>query len=132
MKPIILDTHILLWWLTDHSDLPAKYKKTISDSIANGALVISSITLLEIGLLVQKNKINLTRSLQAFLGDLEKAAWLQIYPLDSAVVAESVGLGDRLHRDPADRIIIATARVHGLGLLTCDQRIIESKLVQIL
>ncbi|MGO4880996.1 MAG: PIN domain-containing protein [Bryobacteraceae bacterium] len=61
---------------------------------------------------------------------LESGSAFQIVPIDTEIASEIVAMGDTL-RDPADRTIVATARVHGLRLITSDQRIIHSKLVPV-
>jgi len=69
-------------------------------------------------------------SLTEILGALEPGSGFEIIPIDLAVVAEFAAIGDSL-RDPNDRVIVATARVHRLRLVTSDQRIIDSKLVSV-
>ncbi|HYL35317.1 MAG TPA: PIN domain-containing protein [Bryobacteraceae bacterium] len=61
--------------------------------------------------------------LESWLGDVESHPLLAIFPITSSIAAESVRLGADMHRDPADQIIVATARCHGLTVLTADERI---------
>ena len=65
------------------------------------------------------------------LSDLSSSPSFQVLPLDFEIAAEVAAMGDSL-RDPADRAIVATARVHRLRLITSDQRIIESGLVPVI
>jgi PIN domain nuclease of toxin-antitoxin system len=70
-------------------------------------------------------------SARELLAILASSDGLRIIPLDIEVAAEVAVLGDAL-RDPVDRTIVATARIHWLTLVTSDQRIIESKLVPVI
>lgn len=91
-------------------------------------MAISAITLLEIVMLSGAGLVRIQLSLDEVFEQLDTNPSIQIVPLSIEVAKESSFLGPIL-RDPADRIIVATARVHGLRLLTSDQRIIESTVV---
>jgi len=91
-------------------------------------MAISTITLLEIAMLSGAGLLRIQLSLDQVFEQLDTNPSIHIAPLSIEVAKESSFLGSIL-RDPADRIIVATARVHGLRLLTSDQRIIESKTV---
>ena len=92
-------------------------------------MAISAITLLEIAVLASGEKRVLQAPLDELLRDLNSSPVFRILPLTCEVALDVASLG--VLRDPADRAIAATARVHRLRLLTSDQRIIESKLVQV-
>ncbi len=88
------------------------------------------MTLLEIAVLLSGGSTRIKSSVSDLFASFEDEASIQILPLSIRVAAEAgmlVGL-----RDPADRAIVATARVHGLRLLTSDQRIIEANLVPVI
>ena len=87
--------------------------------------------MLEIALLVSGGKLRLKGSLVDFFEDLEANPAFRILPLTGAIASEVASLDGGL-RDPADRVIVATARVHRLRLVTSDQQIIESKLVTVI
>jgi PIN domain nuclease of toxin-antitoxin system len=89
---------------------------------------VSAFSLVEIVLLCERGRIG--AGLDQLLHDLGTHPAFQILPLSTDVAREVAALGDAL-RDPADRVIVATARVHRLQLLTADQRIIASKLVAV-
>lgn len=74
-------------------------------------------------MLRQRGRIRTKRSLDYMLEQIESHSLLAILPLTCAIAAESVSLGDDFHRDPADQIIVATARCHDLTLITADDRI---------
>jgi PIN domain nuclease of toxin-antitoxin system len=88
------------------------------------------MTLLEIALLSGEGRKRLPVAIPEIFAALSSSARFQIVPIDIAVASEVAALGEML-RDPGDRAIVATARVHRLRLVTSDQRIIESKLVSV-
>lgn len=94
-------------------------------------LGVSAMTLLEIALLFGRERTRLSASASELLTLVESNPLCRIFPIDVEVAQEVAAMGDSL-RDPADRVIVATARVHRLRLVTSDQRIIESKLVPVI
>lgn len=91
-------------------------------------IALSAISLLEIAVLGSAGRLGLRVALEELFKDLQSPVF-QILPLTYEVAAEVASLGGL--RDPADRAIVATARVQRLRLVTSDQRIIESKLVPV-
>jgi len=122
---LILDTHILIWWLHDAADKLTKVQvAALSDADKhNRPMAVSAITLWEIAMLLERGRIAIAQSLPEFLRDIESHPLLTVLPLSAPIAVESVRLGDDFHRDPADQIIVATARCHGLSLITADERI---------
>jgi PIN domain nuclease of toxin-antitoxin system len=93
-------------------------------------LAVSAETLLEIAVLLADGSHRLKAGVEELFGDLESSPAIRILPLTIDVAIEVASLGSVL-RDPADRAIVATARVHRLRLVTSDQRIIDSRLVPV-
>ena len=93
---------------------------------------VAAITLWEIAKLVQLRRMEFDRPLGAILREIEGHPMLRIIRLDGDVARESTMLGDRLRGDPADQLIVATARVHGLRLVTADERIRRSGTVPVI
>jgi PIN domain nuclease of toxin-antitoxin system len=123
----LLDTHILIRWLIEHKRLSREQTRILDlAALRREQLAISAITLLEIVTLLEGRRVDAV--LRDIFEILETNTAFQILPIDIAVATEVARLGPSL-RDPADRAIVATARVHRLRLLTSDQRIIASKLV---
>ena len=128
----LLDTHVVIWWLTDDRKLSRGYAKLLERSERSGMAVgFSAISLWEIAKLVERGRIELTQSVDDSLEQLETSAFLSILPLTGRVAVESTRLGARFHSNPIDQVIVATARCHGLTLLTVDERIIESGVVAV-
>jgi PIN domain nuclease of toxin-antitoxin system len=91
-------------------------------------VAISAMTLIEIAILFGEGSTRSDADAADLLNELEASPTLHILPMTVPIAAEIAGMGAYL-RDLGDRAIVATARVHGLRLVTSDQRIIESNLV---
>lgn len=117
-------------WLTDPKKLSREQTRVLESAVRRSEpLTLSAISLLEIAVLGSAGKLGLKVALEELFEDLQTPVF-EIRPLTCEVAAEVVLLG--ILRDPADRAIVATARVGRLRLVTSDQRIIESKLVPVL
>jgi PIN domain nuclease of toxin-antitoxin system len=126
---ILLDTHVVLWLTTDPTKLSSRGKSAIEDARKNGdGLAISDITLLELATLASKGRIHLGISLESFLQEVE--ARFVVLPISGRACARAMGLPTAYPKDPADRIIGATALVEGLTLITADREILRSKVVR--
>lgn len=84
---------------------------------------VSAISLWELAKLAEKGRIQSALPLDLWLEQIVSHPSLIVLPLTAKIAAESVLLGDDFHKDPADQIIVATARCHGLRLMTADERI---------
>ena len=129
---MLLDTHILLWWLIDERRLTKAHRGLLEKAEADGALRLATISLWEIALLVARGRVMLPGPAAAFLEDLERDPRLSWCPLTAQIAADAAGLGPEFPRDPADRIIAATARCEGLTLVTADQAIRDSGAVAVI
>jgi PIN domain nuclease of toxin-antitoxin system len=125
---ILLDTHVVLWLTSDPARLSGKAKSAIEVARKNGdGLAICDITLLEITTLATKGRIHLGSSLESILQEVE--ARFAVLPILGRECARAMGLPANYPKDPTDRIIVATALVEGLSLITADRQIRRSKLV---
>jgi PIN domain nuclease of toxin-antitoxin system len=126
---ILLDTHVVLWLTTDPAKISRKARSAIEDARKNGdGLAISDITLLELATLASKGRIRLGISLESFLQEVE--ARFVVLPIGGRACARAMGLPAAYPKDPADRIIGATALVEGLSLVSADREIHRSKVVR--
>ena len=128
---LLLDTHVLIRWLLDARKLSPAQSRALESAVRRGEpLAFSAISLLEIALLASGEKPPLKLTLPEFFKDLNSNPAFRILPFTWEVALEVASLG-RL-RDPADRAITATAKVHRLRLVTSDLRIIDSGLIPVL
>ena len=125
----LLDTHVLLWWLATTARLSATQRAIIDSATADEPLWVSDITLWEIATLSSLGRIRLHLPLREWLEKATAPPLVQRVSITPAVAAEVAELPDSFHRDPADRIIVASAKVLGATLLTHDRQIIDSGLV---
>ena len=129
----LVDTHILVWARLSPSQLSPRQRKFLADIQAREArIAISAITLWEIAMMFTKKNLKTKAALPSLLSEIESSPWVQVLPLNAAVAAESVVIRPRLKTDPADWMIVATARVFRLPLLTADERIIDANLAIII
>jgi PIN domain nuclease of toxin-antitoxin system len=125
---ILLDTHVVVWLAFDKARLSSKAKLAIDDARRQGqGVAISDITLLELASLCTKGRIQLTISLESFLREIE--ARFVVLPISGKACARAVELPASFPKDPADRVIGATALVEGLSLVTADREIRKSRAV---
>jgi PIN domain nuclease of toxin-antitoxin system len=126
---ILVDTHIVVWLAFDQDQLSRKARVAIDNARRKGdGLAISDITLLELATLASKGRMRLDISLESFLQEVE--ARFVILPISGRACVRAIGLPAAYPKDPADRIIGATALVEGLSLLTADREIRRSKALQ--
>lgn len=128
----LLDTHILIWWLNDVSPLSPEQRGVIESASADSPLLVSDISLWEVAALYDLGRIRLTVPLREWLDKAVAPPLVRRQGISPAIAAELAALPDSFHRDPADRILVATARVFGATLLTHDRRIVEANLVETL
>ena len=126
---ILVDTHVVVWLAFDQDQISRKARAAIDNARRNGdGLAISDITLLELATLASKGRIQLDISLESFLREVE--ARFVVLPISGRACVRAIGLPAVYPKDPADRIIGATALVEGLPLLTADREIRRSKALQ--
>ncbi len=117
---LLLDTHTFVWLCMDRKLLPTRILQLMDDESAD--LFISSITATELGLLVNRGKVSIPCSCKKFLSENLSYFGIHEVPVDIEIALASTQLPE-IHRDPFDRIIIATAQAHGMTILTKDRTI---------
>jgi PIN domain nuclease of toxin-antitoxin system len=124
MSEILLDTHVLIWWRLDSNRLGRSRARRLQElESRQKPVAISAISLWEIAMLTARGRIEMAEPEDVWLEEIEKHPLIEVLPLTARIAAESVRLGADFHNDPADQIIVATARIHGLPLMTADERI---------
>jgi PIN domain nuclease of toxin-antitoxin system len=126
---ILVDTHVVLWLAFSDTQISKKAKAAIAEARKSAqGIAISDITLLELATLVSKGRIQLELSLESFLQEIESR--FVVLPINSRACARAITLPATYPKDPADRIIAATALVHGVRLITADLGIRRSRALQ--
>lgn len=122
---MILDTHVLLWLITDSTSLGEKARTMCDDALASDNLRVSAISWWEIEMLSRKSRIELTQNTASLRKELLNSGLVEM-TVDGEVGINAASL-ENFHGDPADRIITATAHIFGIALLTADQQILKWK-----
>lgn len=126
---ILLDTHIWVWWVTRHTDLPEPLRAAVESNVANG-LGLSVFSCWEVAKLVEHDKMQFTEPVDKWMEQALTYPGLNLLELTPQIAVASTQLPGQFHRDPADQIIVATARVYGIPLLTVDRQILAYPHVQ--
>ncbi len=125
---ILVDTHVVVWLAFDQNQISRKARAAIDEARDLGdGLAISGMTLLEVGTLASRGRIQLGITLESFLQEVE--ARFVVLPITGRACARAMSFPPTFPKDPADRIIGATALVEGLSLITADREIRRSRLV---
>ncbi|TMQ12088.1 MAG: type II toxin-antitoxin system VapC family toxin [Deltaproteobacteria bacterium] len=118
---VLLDTHVLLWWAVDPDKLSSAAAASLQAIEHRGAFA-SAISIWELGVKVQRGKLEIGISIQEFTRRIQKSGIIELLPVNTATWLRSLEL-DWDHRDPADRVIVATAILQDVPLITADTEI---------
>ena len=121
---ILLDTHVWWWALSETEQLSEKAIALISETRSDQR-AIASISILEFAMMVTRGRIKLKISPEGWLDYAINETGLNVIALNPNIALESCRLPGKFHNDPADRIIVATCRVHNIKLITKDKEIIR-------
>lgn len=121
---VLLDTHVLVWLVAGDTRLSLPARQRIEEAAQHNEAWISAITPWEIGMLVAKDRLALTQDAQEWMEQVLALPGLRLAPLEPAIAVASSRLPGDPHGDPADRIIVATARHHGATLVTADDKLL--------
>ncbi len=122
---LLLDTHVWLRYGNSSSPFRRAAIDAIDEGLESGAVYVSVISIWEIALLVRQNKLALHVSVERWVDDALAVSGLQLLPLSPQIAIESVNLPEPMHKDPADRILVASARVERLTLVTADKAVLK-------
>ncbi len=122
---ILLDTHVLVWLLEDSERIGEPVHAQIQHAADEDCLFVSAITPWEISMLVAKGRLRLGQDVAEWLGAALGLPGIRLEPLSPAIAVASTRLPWEVHPDPADRILLATARHLDATLITADQQILD-------
>ena len=122
---LLLDTHVWIWFMLANPELAISGRNVINRAAAAGQLRVAAISVWEAALLASRGRVALGRPLAQWITEAVSAPGLSIEPLLPQVAVEASSLPDAFHRDPADQLIVATARVTNATLMTRDRRILD-------
>jgi len=121
---IVLDTHIWVWWVHGDSSLPASVR-TLLDASEQTGIAVSAISCWEVAKLVERGRLTLPCPVFDWLQQARAYPGVRFIELSPRICVEPTQLPGEFHRDPADQIIVATARVLDAPLVTVDGKILQ-------
>ena len=122
---LLLDTCFVLWLSSDQPVARTAVEEVTSVRKNGGVIAVSVMTAWEIGMLVSKGRLPYIRSPLAWFEQFVKAGKVDVEGVGSELLIESSFLPGTIHNDPADRIIVATARAKDLTIITRDRAILS-------
>lgn len=120
---ILLDTHAWIWWLSDPSELSARALEIIDDEVEQGEILVSAMSCWELAVLERKGRIDLAITSENLVDRSAALPFLRYVPVSPEIAIRSNRLPGDFHEDPADRIIVATAMIERVPLVTKDRKI---------
>lgn len=126
---VVLDTHVWLWWLLGQPDLPATQRRSLDELAADDPPLLPAVCLWEAQMLHAKGRLVLDLPFHRWLPEAAQPSVVRVAPLTVDVVLALDSLPASFHGDPADRLIVATARALKLPLATHDRGIRRSRTV---
>ncbi|MGH8603916.1 MAG: type II toxin-antitoxin system VapC family toxin [Gammaproteobacteria bacterium] len=125
MNALLLDTHVWLWVAEGIAEkIPAEAMQHVDRAAREGGLYVSVISVWEIGMLAAKGRIRLSKPVRHWVNEALEAPGLRLLPLEPGIALDCNDLPGDFHPDPADRILVASARHLDAPLITHDRRVI--------
>ena len=127
---ILLDTHVVIWMVSDSSQLSRTAARELRKGERAGELAIASITLWELALLYQRGRLRSSGTIESSIRRIVEKSRVHVLEITPEIADLSRSFPDSYPKDPGDRLIGATARACGLTLITQDERILSSPLIR--
>ena len=128
---ILLDTHVWIWWLLGTGQLSPTQRNKLDELAQNKQLALSWVSIWEAEMLERKSKISLNIPLDEWISKASSSEFMNVIGVDTKLVLAQRELPESFHADPADRLIVTTAKLLSVPLATFDSKIIFSKTVKI-
>lgn len=127
----LLDTHAWIWWIEQDARLDANAIALLDALPPDRRPFLCDISLWEVATLVERGRLEFDVPLDDWLDAAAHPRSVQVLPVSPRIAAEVARLPETFHRDPADRLIVATSRAQRIPVLTHDERIRRSRLVSL-
>lgn len=121
---LVIDTHVWLWLESEPDRLGEPARTRIEQAARAGKLWVSVMSVWEIGMLVAKDRIRLSMPVDEWVRQASATPGMQMLGVIPEIALESTRLPDAPHGDPVDRLLMASARLHNLTLVTADEKIL--------
>lgn len=122
---LLLDTHIWVRYIIGDPALPGNIREAVEAARLRSEVWVSVISVWETALLVKRGKLTLPLGVESWVEGAFKLPGVHLLPFTPAIAIETVALPTPMHKDPADRILVASARIERLRLVTLDGEIID-------
>ena len=122
---LLLDTHTWLWLATGDDQLPVPIRRAIERYEAKGQLFVAAVSRLELATIWRRGRVILPLPLEEWLARALAEAGIGLVAISPRIAAETARLPEGFHGDPADRLIVATARIENLTLCTHDKEVLR-------
>ena len=122
---LLLDTHVWFWLMNGDEKLGRPFKDAVKRNIETESILISAISIWELGMLVEKKRIELEMDCLDWVEQALDSRGINLAPITPRIAIQSTRLPENIHGDPADKILIATAHEYNAVLVTHDQKILE-------
>ena len=126
---IVLDTHVLIWRALTPEKIPAKTRKLLDAAEDRGQLCLCEISLLEVAMLVQRGRLTTDLDARQFLDLVLTGYDYRLEGITPAIAATAMHFPETVNKDPADRVILATALYLGGRLATADANLRDAGIV---
>lgn len=123
--PVLLDTHAWIWLVLGEKKLIHKTVLFVEEALNKQSVYLSDISLWEVSMSAKKGRITLGQPTLSWIKNAIKLSGVHLVRLTPEINVESTELPGEFHGDPADRLLIATARILNLTLITRDEKILE-------
>lgn len=130
LERVVLDTHTFVWWISTPELLSGAARKAIDAAAGGSVMYVSAISVWEIALLANRGRLRLTLEVADWIARCEGLPFLNFVPVDNLVALKANELADYANRDPADRMIIATALLLNATVITKDTGILAYRHVR--
>lgn len=127
---ILLDTHVLVWTVSDAARLSRGAAREIEGAYHGGGCAIASITFWELALLFAKGRLRGAGTVEASIREIVERARVHVLEITPEIADLAMTFPESYPKDPGDRLIGATARSHGVALVTQDERLLSSPLIK--